>query len=80
MRNKLFNNKTNYSRNNPLKETALLYLKESLNKEKYEECTEMIKNAKRFGASQVEISQVISEYTDQLSLVNQITAYNKNTR
>ncbi len=81
MQNKLFNkDKKSYNRNNPLKETALMYLKESLNKERYEECSEMIKNAKRFGAQPNEIAQVIREYTDQLKLVNQITAYNKNTR
>jgi hypothetical protein len=45
-----------------LKATSLLYFKEALLKEQYEDCKEFIRTAKRFGAQQDEIREVIAEY------------------
>ncbi len=45
-----------------LKVTALLYLKEALRKEQYEDCPELIQTAKSFGARQSEVRKVIVEY------------------
>ena len=45
-----------------LKETALLYLFEALLEENFEEAPEIIRNAKRFGATQEDINAVIAEY------------------
>ena len=49
-----------------LKATTLLYLKDSLEKEEYEVCQELISIAKKFGVEQGEISQVIAEYIDEV--------------
>jgi hypothetical protein len=43
-----------------LKVTSLLYLKEALFNEKYEDCKELIRIAKRFGARQGDIRSVIT--------------------
>ena len=51
-----------------LKATSLLYLKDALQRERYEECPELIQKAKSFGASLREISDVIAKYLRQLSL------------
>ncbi len=45
----------------PLKLTALLYLKEALIKERYETCTEIIRYARWFGASDFEISALLED-------------------
>ena len=45
-----------------LKATALLYLKEALVKEEYEDCQELIQNAKDFGAEVKEISGLLAEH------------------
>lgn len=62
--NTLFNGKKNKLRHtdNTLKQTALLYLREALRKDEYEDCAELIKNAKRFGALQAEITQLIASH------------------
>jgi len=59
-----FNNDKNnpITRDETLKVTALVYFKEALVKQEFEECAELIKAAKRFGAQQAEISDVIAEY------------------
>ena len=44
------------------KAITLLYLKEALEKEQYEECGQLIQAAKRFGAEQGEISKVIAKH------------------
>ena len=44
-----------------LKATSLLYFKEALFNEKYEDCMELIRLAKRFGARQGDIRRVIAE-------------------
>ena len=45
-----------------LKVTALLYLKEALFKEEYEDCKELVDSARKFGAQQGEINEVIAVY------------------
>ena len=42
-----------------LKATALLYLDEALRKEVYEDCTELIGIARKFGANKDEIDNLI---------------------
>ena len=41
--------------------TALIYLKEALTNERYEECAEFVRAAKRFGATQSDIKQTLVE-------------------
>ena len=58
MRNNLiFNNTENKTivPDETLKATTLLYLKEALRNEEFEECAQLIKTAKGFGAQQEEI-------------------------
>ena len=64
MRNFLLPNKQEKpsSHDKILKATALMYLKEALVKEVYEDCPELIQNAKDFGAEQKEISELIAEH------------------
>jgi len=64
--NVLFNNEQNKplaADVEALKLTALLYVKEALQKEQFEDCQRLIAKAKGFGAQQPEISEVIEEYT-----------------
>ncbi len=49
----------------PLKLTALLYLREALEKESYEDCAEIVGAAKEFGAQTSDIRSVIAEYLQQ---------------
>ena len=51
-----------------LKATALLYLKDALAAERYEECALLIQNAKDCGASTSEVSDTIASYARQLRL------------
>lgn len=44
---------------NPLKLTALLYLKEALLSEKYEDCPEIVTMAREFGAQNFEIINLL---------------------
>ena len=46
---------------NPIKLTALLYLKEALKKERYEECPELIRVAKEFGAQDREVEELLED-------------------
>ncbi len=48
--------------NGLLKVTALLYFKDALVKQEYENCQELINSAKRFGAEQVEINELIAQF------------------
>jgi hypothetical protein len=48
-------------RKNPLKLTALFYLKEALAQERYEKCQEIIILAKRFGAKEYEIDALLED-------------------
>jgi hypothetical protein len=45
----------------PVKLTALLYLKEALLHENYEECPELIQTAKEFGAREGEIANLLED-------------------
>ncbi len=45
-----------------LKATALLYLKEALVKEEYEDCSNLIQNAEDFGAEALEINELILQH------------------
>jgi len=45
----------------PLKLTALLYLKDALLHERYEDCGEMIAIAKEFGADHVDVGRILSD-------------------
>lgn len=46
-------------RRNPVKQTALLYLREALLAERYEECREFIALAKEFGAEDFEVEDLL---------------------
>ncbi len=50
--------------NEVLKETALLYFNDALLKQTYEECAELLSLARKFGASQDEINEVIKDYLE----------------
>ena len=45
----------------PVKLTALLYLKEAIQKEKYEEAPEFIEIAREFGAKEREIEELLED-------------------
>lgn len=45
-----------------LKVTALVYLQEALIKQRFEDCTELIASARKFGARPDEIKDVITGY------------------
>ena len=68
MRNDLIFQKTTNEptqKNEILKITSLIYFKEALEQQRYEECLELIQIAKQFGAIQEEINDVILEYTSE---------------
>ena len=50
-----------HSFENPLKLTALIYLKEALLKQNYEICREVITLAKEFGASDDEVRDLLED-------------------
>jgi len=59
----LFNKRSQTVRpDETLKVTALIYLTEALINEEFEQCAELIRAAKRFGATQGEISGAIAEH------------------
>lgn len=65
MRNFLLSNdkeKKPFNHDQILKATALLYLKEALVKEEYEDCAGLIQNAKDFGAEAKEISDLLTDH------------------
>ena len=49
------------TRKNPVKLTALLYLREALLNERYEECADFIAIAKEFGAEPFEIQYLLED-------------------
>ena len=66
MKNEISLNKNKqkpFEQDETLKATALIYLRDALVNEKYEEAADCIKQAKRFGASQEEINAVLGSYT-----------------
>ena len=44
------------------KDITLLYLEDALYKEQYEDCSQLIQNAERFGAQPDEVSKVIVQF------------------
>ncbi len=46
---------------NPVKLTALLYLREALRAERYEECAQFIAVAKEFGAKDREVEELLED-------------------
>ena len=64
MKNMVYDNGQNgpIARDEVLKTTALLYFKEALLNEQYEDCARLVRIAKGFGAQQGEISAVIAEH------------------
>ncbi|MBN1687752.1 MAG: hypothetical protein JW893_01485 [Candidatus Omnitrophica bacterium] len=46
---------------NPLKLTALLYLREALNEERYEDCPGLIGFARQWGACEYEIQNLLED-------------------
>ena len=48
-------------RRDPVKLTALLYLREALKKERYEECSQFIRVAKEFGAQDREVEELLED-------------------
>ena len=59
-RGKLFQRVVN-EKTHPVKLTALLYLKQALQKEQYEMCSDLIAIAKEFGAKEVEIQNLLED-------------------
>jgi hypothetical protein len=59
-----------------LKATSLIYLRDALVKEQYEQCPELVKIAKDFGASLTEVRTVIAEYVSDVKAgrLNEATA------
>lgn len=45
----------------PVRLTALIYLKQALLKEQYEDCPELIQIAREFGAREVEIRNLLED-------------------
>lgn len=56
------NNQLSTTQNDTLKTTALLYLREALLNESYEDCRELIQEAETFGAGHTEISGIFADY------------------
>lgn len=79
-KNEFFNNEKNklLGPDEILKVTALIYFKEALLKEKYEECAELVGIAKGFGARTREIRGVITE-SNRGMRVPPLNAVNKKT-
>lgn len=50
-----------FVKKDPIKLTALLYLREALIEERYEECAEIIKIAEDFGAQDFEIQDLLED-------------------
>ena len=49
------------AKKNPVKLTALLYLKEALHNQRYEQCSEFIAIAREFGANAQEIQELLED-------------------
>ena len=63
MRNNLFLNKNEtVVPDEILKVTSLIYLKDALINEKYEDCKELVRAARKFGAQQRDVRRVLAGY------------------
>ena len=80
MRNEIAFNKNINKKNNPdeaLKYTTLLYLGEALDNERYEECPDLIRSAKRFGATSSQVRKTIARHLKKIKGRNINKARNK---
>jgi hypothetical protein len=76
-----FNSEKPTNSDQMLKATSLLYLKEALGKEQYEECAALIQKAIRYGAKQVEIRQILKAHVQKVgSAVNRSNPGSGNQR
>ncbi len=55
------NNRRTLVEKHPIKLTALLYLKEALERQQYENCPELIGVAREFGAAEFEIQDLLED-------------------
>ena len=62
----------------PVKLTAILYLKEALTAENYEECAGIITIAREFGAENTEITEILFQYGHEKKLKLQAVSINVN--
>ncbi len=63
-----------------LKATSLIYFKETLVNEQYEDCADFIRTAQAFGAQQSEISRIIAEVIRTDTSLNEANGRNKSRR
>lgn len=63
-----------------LKATSLIYFKEALVNEQYEDCADFIRTAQSFGAQQSEISRIIAEVIRTDTCPSEATGRNKSRR
>jgi hypothetical protein len=54
-------NRRTIVKKHPIKLTALLYLKEALQRQRYEDCQELIGVAREFGAAEFEIKDLLED-------------------
>jgi len=63
MRNEIALNRDSvFATDKLLKTTSLIYLKEALTNQQYEDCSRLVTSARGYGARQSEIRKVIAEY------------------
>ncbi len=48
-------------RRHPVKMTALLYLREALLEEAYEQCAQLVRIARDFGATEIELKRLLED-------------------
>jgi len=79
MRNNLIytNQKKPAAPNEALKATALIYLKDALVKEEFEQCPQLIQKAQYFGAGKHDVQVVIAEYVKEKQLGPNYKPYKK---
>ena len=53
---------TTFAAERMLKDTALLYFADALNRERFETCAELLAAARQFGAQPAETERVIADY------------------
>ncbi len=61
-----------------LKVTALFYFQEALHKEQYEDCVELLRAARQYGARKQEIRKIIAAYVCKLKGAQMAEALQKN--
>lgn len=74
MKSKIALNKKRKSKgryDNMLKATSLLYFKEALFKERYEDLRGLLKTAKRYGVEDVEVQKILGRHVKRLQAAQQ---------